>query len=84
MYALPNSPTKRVGGTVIDKFKKITHSIPMLSIPDVFFSSILPCINVSKSSSSNEKTEGWKTKKFIETHLQEFTNEGIYPKDLWE
>lgn len=36
MYALPNSPTKRVGGTVIDKFKKITHSIPMLSIPDVF------------------------------------------------
>ena len=28
---------------------------------------ILPCINASKSSSSNEKTEGWKTKKFIET-----------------
>lgn len=34
--ALPNSPTKRVGGMVIDKFKKMTHQIPMLSLPDVF------------------------------------------------
>lgn len=32
----PNSPTKRVGGEVIDKFKKIRHRIPMLSLPDVF------------------------------------------------
>lgn len=30
------SPTKRVGGEVIDKFKKIKHRIPMLSLPDVF------------------------------------------------
>lgn len=30
------SPTKRVGGEVIDKFKKIKHKIPMLSLPDVF------------------------------------------------
>ncbi len=35
-YASKNSPTKRVGGMVIDKFKKINHSIPMLSLPDVF------------------------------------------------
>lgn len=35
-YALPDSPTKRVGGEVIDKFNKITHKIPMLSLPDVF------------------------------------------------
>ena len=35
-YADPNSPTKRVGGMVIDKFKKIKHQIPMLSLPDVF------------------------------------------------
>ncbi len=34
--ASENSPTKRVGGTVIDKFKKVSHSIPMLSLPDVF------------------------------------------------
>ncbi|MBR1413825.1 MAG: NAD-dependent DNA ligase LigA [Bacilli bacterium] len=35
-YKLPDSPTERVGGEVIDKFSKITHSIPMLSLPDVF------------------------------------------------
>lgn len=34
--AKPTSPTKRVGGEVIDKFKKIKHRIPMLSLPDVF------------------------------------------------
>lgn len=32
----PMSPTKRVGGEVIDKFKKVKHQIPMLSLPDVF------------------------------------------------
>lgn len=32
----PNSPTKRVGGEVIDKFKKLKHKLPMLSLPDVF------------------------------------------------
>lgn len=31
-----NSPTKRVGGMVIDKFEKIKHNIPMMSLPDVF------------------------------------------------
>ncbi len=30
------SPTKRVGGEVIDRFKKVKHQIPMLSLPDVF------------------------------------------------
>ena len=35
-YDNPNSPTKRVGGMVIEKFQKIKHQIPMLSLPDVF------------------------------------------------
>ncbi len=35
-YAYPDSPTKRVGGEVIDKFNKVTHKIPLLSISDVF------------------------------------------------
>lgn len=34
--ASENSPTKRVGGQVIDKFVKLKHQIPMLSLPDVF------------------------------------------------
>lgn len=35
-YKHPNSPTTRVGGEVIDKFNKIRHEKPMLSLPDVF------------------------------------------------
>lgn len=32
----PTSPTKRVGGAVLDKFEKVTHSVPMQSLQDVF------------------------------------------------
>ena len=32
----PNSPTKRVGGEAIDKFQKVRHSIPMISLANVF------------------------------------------------
>lgn len=35
-YILIDSPTKRVGGEVLDKFSKITHQIPMLSLGNVF------------------------------------------------
>ncbi|MBP3920966.1 MAG: NAD-dependent DNA ligase LigA [Bacilli bacterium] len=31
-----NSPTNRVGGTVIDGFKKVIHKVPMLSLSNVF------------------------------------------------
>ncbi len=34
--ASTNSPTKRVGGEVIDKFQKVVRDKPMLSIADVF------------------------------------------------
>lgn len=30
------SPTHRVGGAVIDKFNKVVHEVPMLSLSDVF------------------------------------------------
>jgi len=33
---LDNSPTKRVGGLIIDEFKKIVHEKPMLSLGNVF------------------------------------------------
>ncbi len=35
-FATDDSPTKRVGGEVIEKFEKVRHNIPMLSLPDVF------------------------------------------------
>lgn len=31
-----DSPTKKVGGEVLDKFEKVTHDIPMMSLSDVF------------------------------------------------
>ena len=32
----PLSPTKRVGGAVLDKFEKVVHEVPMRSLQDVF------------------------------------------------
>lgn len=31
-----DSPTKKIGGEVLDKFEKVTHDIPMMSLSDVF------------------------------------------------
>lgn len=31
-----DSPTKRVGGKIIDEFKKVSHEIPMMSLGDIF------------------------------------------------
>ncbi len=32
----PDSPTQRVAGQALDKFKKVSHRIPMISLQDVF------------------------------------------------
>lgn len=34
--ARSDSPTKRVGGAVLDRFEKVTHNVPMGSLSDVF------------------------------------------------
>lgn len=33
---LPDSPTQRVGGQAISQFEKVTHSVPLQSLQDVF------------------------------------------------
>ena len=35
-WIVDTSPTRKVGGEVIDEFKKVEHTIPMLSLGDVF------------------------------------------------
>jgi len=35
-YATPDSPTKRVGGAILDKFVKVVHTTNMLSLGNVF------------------------------------------------
>ena len=35
-YDDPASPTRRVGGVALDKFEKVTHTVPLGSLSDVF------------------------------------------------
>lgn len=35
-YVRDDSPTKKIGGEVIEEFKKVVHDIPMLSLSNVF------------------------------------------------
>ena len=35
-WALPNSPTKRVGGEALSQFQKYAHPVPLMSLQDVF------------------------------------------------
>lgn len=34
--AVPDSPTKRVGGAALSQFEKVTHPVPLMSLQDVF------------------------------------------------
>ena len=33
---LPDSPTRRVGGEALEKFEKVSHRVPLMSLQDVF------------------------------------------------
>ena len=35
-YENSNSPTQRIGGMALSKFEKVTHSVPLMSLQDVF------------------------------------------------
>ena len=35
-YVLPDSPTQRVGAPPVDKFRKVSHTQPMLSLDNAF------------------------------------------------
>ena len=36
LYVLPDSPTQRVGAPPLEKFEKVKHSVPMLSLDNAF------------------------------------------------
>lgn len=36
LFALPDSPTQRVGGTITKQFKSVTHRFPMLSLGNTY------------------------------------------------
>ena len=35
-YKQPNSPTQKIGGVVLERFDKVTHQTPMMSLSNVF------------------------------------------------
>lgn len=35
-YVLTDTPTQRVGGQALSKFEKVTHTVPLMSLQDVF------------------------------------------------
>ena len=35
-YVQPDTPTQRVGGQALSKFEKVTHTVPLMSLQDVF------------------------------------------------
>ncbi len=35
-YKLPDSPTQKVGGIILERFEKVTHQTPMMSLSNVF------------------------------------------------
>src|SRR5690554_3801577 len=35
-YKTASSPTKRIGGVILDKFEKVTHTSPMMSLNNAF------------------------------------------------
>lgn len=35
-HAIPDSPTRRVGGTALSQFEKVEHPVPLMSLQDVF------------------------------------------------
>ena len=35
-FVREDSPTHKIGGVILDKFEKVTHKIPMMSLADVF------------------------------------------------
>ena len=53
-YADPASPTQRVGGVPLSKFEKVTHSVPLMSLQDVFSEDeLLEFLNKVKESDPN-------------------------------
>jgi len=55
----PDSPTQRVAGVALDKFTKVTHRYPMISLNDVF---------------DQDEVEAWiaRTEKLMPGHTHEF------------
>ena len=73
-FSYDDSPTKRVGGEVIDKFNKIVHARPMLSLANVFNEDEI------RDFDSKIKKEGFKPEYVCEYKIDGLSVALIYEK----
>ena len=73
-FSYDDSPTKRVGGEVIDKFSKIVHARPMLSLANVFNEDEI------RDFDSKIKKEGFKPEYVCEYKIDGLSVALIYEK----
>ena len=72
----PDSPTQRIGGKPLDKFKKIHHDIPMLSLED--------CFSLDELKSWNEKNERYLKHSLATDYYVELKIDGLAVSLVYE
>lgn len=78
----PDSPTQRVGGVPLKEFKKVRHSIPMLSIEDLFSAEELKdWWNYVRKFSIFKETQ-WREEFFCEPKIDGLAIDLIYEKGI--
>ena len=76
----PDSPTQRVGGKPLEKFQKVPHTVPMLSIEDVFEEQEVKDWEKHLERLSQEK----KLRYFAELKIDGFAVSLIYEKGIFK
>ena len=64
-----DSPTQRVGGQVLDKFSQVSHSLPMLSLDNMF--------NEADLKAFNKRVKGWLNSENTPTYIAEPKLDGL-------
>ena len=64
-----DSPTQRVGGQVLDKFSQVSHSLPMLSLDNMF--------NEADLKAFNNRVKGWLNSENTPTYVAEPKLDGL-------
>lgn len=80
-FASPNSPTKRVGGKVSEKFEKVRHTVPMDSFGDIFSEEEI-CDFVNKIKSEYPDADFTVEKKFDGLSVSLEYENGLFVRGL--
>ncbi|TSC56711.1 MAG: DNA ligase (NAD+) [Parcubacteria group bacterium Greene0714_21] len=78
----PDSPTQRVGGKPLEKFQKVSHRVPMLSIEDIFLQEEFQ--DWEKYLSSRAGTVHATLEYFAELKIDGFAVSLVYEKGIFK